>query len=157
MRIFHILSLLLLGGTAFTQSAIADDRAYVQVRDAKVRSQAKIWAPSVASVAYGDALTKLDEESGWSKVKTVKGTSGFIPTSALTARKVVFTSHTAAGGGGVDATDAILAGKGFDQSVEKNFAGRGGDFQAVNHMERIVISDAELRDFVAASGFGGGR
>ncbi len=134
----------------------AEDKVFVQVRESKVRAQPKIWASPVASLLYGDALIKLDEEGGWAQVKTVGGKQGFIPSSSLSARTVVLESSNRVKNISADPTEAILAGKGFDQEVERMFAAQSsGNFTAVNQMERVRIADSDLRAFVASGSLTG--
>lgn len=139
-------------------AASAEETVYVQVRESKVRSTPKIWAAPVASVSYGDALVKLSGSEGWSQVKTAGGKGGYIPESSITSRKVVLSSNASLGAGGADSTDAILAGKGFDQATERQFAASSGaNLAPVDQMEKLRISEQELKEFVISGGLEGGR
>ena len=54
--------------------------------------------------------------------------------------------------GSADAADVVLAGKGFNPAVEKEYAAGRSDlnFGAVDKMERRTVSDGELATFVKA-------
>lgn len=136
---------------------LAEEIGYVQIKSSKIRSAPKIWASAVASVSYGDGLTIIEKEDNWVKV-TSKGKTGYIPASAITPKKVVLASSARVGESSVDPTDAILAGKGFDKGVEAQYAAQSsGNYQAVNAMEKIKVSEAELRAFVIAGELAGGK
>ena len=149
-RLFLILFSIVLASSSF-----ADDTVYVQVRSSKVRSAAQLWAPAVSPVSYGDKLTKIKESGTWLEVKTAKG-SGYIPISAVTKRPVVLGKAGIGKGAAPDAKDVVMAGKGFNHEVEKQFASVGAvNFKAVDAMEQIRVSDATLRGFVQAGKLGG--
>lgn len=141
-----------------SNSAFAAEYAYVQIKSSKVRSAPKIWASAVASVSYGDSLTVSETNDGWSKVSTSNGKSGFIPSSALSPKKVILASSSRVSQSAADPTDAILAGKGFDQNVESQFAAQSnGNYKAVDTMEKLKVSDSELKAFVVAGELTGGK
>lgn len=143
---------------SITTNAIAVDSAYVQIKSSKVRSAPKIWASAVASVSYGDSLTVVETSDGWSKVTAANGKSGYIPSSALSTKKVILSSSSKVSQSAADPTDAILAGKGFDKNVESQFAAQSnGNYKAVDEMEKIKISEAELKSFVIAGELAGGK
>lgn len=139
-------------------AAYADDTVYVQVRNSKVRSAPNAWSSQVASLSYGDSVTKIGGEDPWWKVKTAQGQVGYISTASVTTRKVVLNSHGSAGHGGVDQSDVVLAGKGFSKEAESSFAATShASFAEVDAMERIKISEGEAREFLKAGQLGGGK
>jgi uncharacterized protein YraI len=68
--------------------------------------------------------------------------SGWTQLAGLRARVVT-------GSGPVTATEVSLAGKGFSGPVEAEYRTEGGgNYAAVDAMERLVITDSELLDFI---------
>ncbi len=136
----------------------ANSPLYVKVRQAKIRSQPKQWAPSVSSLNYGDRVDTLSEEDGaWFKVKK-GGSSGYLHGSAVSERAVVFKSTKSVGKGGDD-KDVILAGKGFNKEVENSYAQKKPDlnYREVDKMERISVGDTELASFIKEGQLEGGQ
>ena len=75
--------------------------------------------------------------------------------SAVTKRSVVL-GKASLDGSKPDARDVVMAGKGFNNEIEKQFAAAGsGNFKAVDAMEQTRVSDAALRSFVASGKLGG--
>lgn len=141
---------------AWCHAASADDQVSVQVKTSKVRSQPNLWSGSVATVSYGDALQKLSEDAGWLKVKA-RGASGYLPASSVTERKVVLNASGSVAGGH-DASDVVLAGKGFNKGVEAQYAQTSHlNYATVDAIEKVKVSDAEVREFVQSGQLKGGK
>lgn len=144
-----------LGGyvlTAHGASANTADQVYVAVKSTKVRSQPSALASSVATVAYADGLTKLDEQSDWVKVRTKSGAAGFIHKTAVSQKKIVL-SGASNSAGVTDSTEVVLAGKGFSKEVEQQYLGQPGfNYSAVNAMERVAVSDKDISAFLKEGG-----
>lgn len=158
MKFHHLLSVGVCVSMAIVSHAFAADSMYVQVKSSKVRSQANYWSSPVATVSYGDALTKIGGDDPWWKVQTAKGETGYIPSSSVTSRKIVFGTAKNAGKYGIDQTEVVMAGKGFSKEVEKSFAATGqGNFAAVDAIERTKVSDGEVREFMKGGQLGGGK
>ncbi len=131
---------------------------YVKVRQAKIRSQPKQWAPSVSNLKYGDRLDVLSEEDGaWLKVRK-GGTNGYLHSTAVSERVVVFQTKGSVASKGND-KDVILAGKGFNKEVEKSYASKKPklNYREVDRMERMSVSDSDIASFVKAGKLGGGQ
>lgn len=140
--------LLLVVGLFSISSALAAD-VYVTVRESKLRSRPEFLASPVASVRYGDRLSVVKDSEPWMQV-SYGGKQGYVHSSAITTRKVVLSASKGAAGANVDQSDVVLAGKGFSSEVEKQFAATHSNlsFAAVDAMERVKISTAELDAFV---------
>jgi len=126
----------------------------VQVREGQVRERPSFLGKVVTDVEYGDRMTVLSSQGGWTKVRDGDGKTGWIHTSALTEKKVVLKAgdidaETAASG-----EELALAGKGFNDEVEAEF--RSGnpdvDYDWVDRMERMVVPVDEAVDFLADGG-----
>ena len=130
-------------------SAHADDVAYIQTRNATILSEPKLLSKVKKKLSYGDAVSVLNSEAGWIKVRSSDKVEGFIHNSALSSRSVSL-SGSKSGDGGVSNSDISLAGKGFSPEIEKQLAAQNGglNFAAVDAMEKITVSPDQTRAFV---------
>jgi hypothetical protein len=122
----------------------ANTPLYVKVREAKVRTEPKQWAPSVASLKYGDRVSVVSEDGAWLKLS-----NGYLHSTAVSERRVVLEASKSVNKGGDD-KDVILAGKGFNKEVENSYAAknRSLNYSEVDRMEKLKVSDRELASFV---------
>lgn len=123
---------------------------WVQIARSSLRSGPEHFAPTVASVSYGDRLTKVSATEDWIKASTASGKTGFIHVSALSGKEVVLSGRRASSNV-ADAADVVMAGKGFSKEVEAQYKLKGGGmrFDLVDQMERSGnVSSNELEQFV---------
>lgn len=126
---------------------------YVQVRTSQIRAEPRQFAKGLSPVAYGDVLQSLTAESGgspgWFRVRTQQGKTGFIHESAVTERRVVLKGRSTATLLDSDSSDVVLAGKGFNPDVEREYKSRNQslNYAAVDQIERRKISPAEVAAF----------
>lgn len=151
---FCVLSLLLLiiicsSSSPAAASPSAGTNVFVQIKNARLMDQPKLWGKSIATVGFGDELTVVsDSGSGWLQVRSRSGKSGYLHQSALTTTKIVLRSGGSAGPTG--ASDVVLAGKGFNRDVEKQFSqnNSAANFRAVDQMEQTRIGPGDLAQFI---------
>lgn len=131
--------------------ASADEQVYVRVKRTALRERATFLANAKAQLLYGDQLTVLDDSSDWPKVRAAGGREGYVHSSAVTDRPVVFGSGAKNAPSSVDQEEIILAGKGFSKGVEQQYArsNRGVNYRAVDEMERGSVTAAELKKFIS--------
>lgn len=131
----------------------ANEPLYVKVREAKVRTEPKQWAPSVASLKYGDRVSVVSEDGAWLKLN-----NGYLHSTAVSERKVILEASKSVNKGGDD-KDVILAGKGFNKEVENSYAAknRNLNYGEVDRMERVKVGDRELASFVSEGKLQGGK
>jgi len=123
----------------------------VQVQDGKLRADPSFLGKITGSVAYGDEVTVIRQQDPWLFVSTRSGQlSGWIHSSALTEKEIVLRAGDANVQKTASQREIALAGKGFNPQVENEYRRRNPnlDFEWVDRMERIIISDAEIRQFV---------
>jgi hypothetical protein len=154
-----IRNLLLTGTLALLQLAsasqlLADSTAFVQVRSFKVRKGPDFVSENVADVKLGDQVTVLGEEDDYLKVRTPNGLQGYLHKSAVTEDNLVLKSRSRSST--VDRGSVALASKGFDNNTEAVYQrdNPAANFAEVNRMERLTVSEGELRAFIAAGGLG---
>ena len=142
-------------GVAVADSPESVATVNIKVKSTKIRSQPKMWASAVGSVKYGDSVQTLGLTDGWLKVRSA-GKVGYLHESAVTEKKVILSARSMTGDGSADRGDVVLAGKGFNQAVEKDLAAkdRSLNFKAVDEMERLKVSDSELGAFMRAGQLG---
>jgi hypothetical protein len=125
----------------------------VQVKETVLRENPSFLGRPVADLDYGDRVTVLQEKGSWSMVSAAVA-NGWVHTSALTRKRL----EKKAGGRDLSAAasrdEIALAGKGFSEEVEDEYRQQNtqADFGAVDRMEKIVIPEVEMRDFLLEGG-----
>lgn len=150
MRIVATSSVCALIVSAGTASA---EPVWIQVRESIVRSKPQYYATGVLPVRYGERVEKLSESAGWARV-SVKNVEGYLPMSSVSLDRIVLRARELTTVS-ADTSDVVLAGKGFNQEVEKEY--RGGDpsarFDLVDKVEREArVSSAEVAQFRTSGG-----
>ena len=141
--------LLLAAALALSAAAAYATTITVLVQETALRKRAQSYAPSVGTARLGQKFESAGQEAGFYKTS-----SGYIHSSAVTARKVSLGSDDSVGGS-ASSEEVTLAGKGFNAQVEKSYGAKNGgtvDFGAVNAMERRSVGEAALFDFLRAGG-----
>jgi hypothetical protein len=130
----------------------------VMVKESKLRATPASYAKPVGTVSYGQKLEVLESKDDWHRV-TVAGTTGWLHRSAVTTKKVDVGKSASVGTSKVSSDEVTLAGKGFNPQVESEYKKRhpGSNFAAVDEMEKLKVSEDEVRRFVEAGQKGGAR
>lgn len=132
-------------------SALMAATVTVMVQETQIRKRPQFYAPSVATARLGDKLETSGAQNGWYPVSSDDG-EGFVHESAVTSKKVNLSSAKSIGAGGTSAEEITLAGKGFNEQVERSYKGKskGVNFAAVDAMEKRKATDAEILKFMRA-------
>ncbi len=128
-----------------------NQRMSVQVQEGKLRADPSFLGKIIGSVAYGDVVTVIRQQDPWIFVSTGSGQlSGWIHNSALAEKENVLRAGDANVQKSASQREIALAGKGFNPEVENEYKKRNPnlDFAWVDRMERITVSDAEIRQFI---------
>ena len=128
-----------------------NQRMSVQIQDGKLRADPSFLGKIIGTVAYGDAVTVLRQQESWFFVYTYSGhLTGWIHSSALTEKVIVLRAGDANVQKTASQREIALAGKGFNSDVENEFKMRNPklDFEWVDRMEMMVVSDAQIRQFI---------
>ncbi len=123
----------------------------VQIKEGALRSAPSFMSKIIAKVAYGDLVEAMDNKNGWSNVRLAgEKQSGWIHDSALTHKKIVLTAGQSDVAQGATGDEIALAGKGFNEQVEREFKEKNPqlDFKMIDQMEKIVVSDSQMRQFL---------
>lgn len=131
--------------------ALAGKSAYtVIVEETKIRKNKQFFAAAIDTVRYGDKVESAGEgEDGWLPV-SVDGKDGWIHESAVSAKKVKAGSGKWQGSDDAAAEEVTLAGKGFNEDVEKAHrkASAAGNYEGVDAMLQRAISEKDLMKFM---------
>ncbi len=132
--------------------AVAAKVMSVAVRDGQVRETPSFLGKIVGKAAYGQSVDVAEEQGDWFKVTAPGGVSGWMHRSALTAAKLALSGGQGTTGS-VSGKEMALAGKGFSAEVEADYRrSHGGNFAAVDAMERIKYDPAQLLAFLSQGG-----
>lgn len=131
----------------------AAETLQIKVKSARLRAAPQHWASGAGDLKLGDSVSPLESQNAWFKVRTAGGKVGYVHESALTDKKVVLKASGANIQGG-SADDVVLAGKGFNKEVERQFAAQNptASFAEVNRMESIKIKESEIINFMKTGG-----
>jgi hypothetical protein len=128
-----------------------NQRMSVQVQDGKLRADPSFLGKIIGAVAYGDSVTVIRQQDPWFFVSTKTGQlTGWIHSSALTEKEIVLRAGDANVQKTASQREIALAGKGFNPQVENEYKKRNPnlDFEMINRMEKIIVSDEEIRQFM---------
>lgn len=131
-------------------SESGDTHLYIQVKTARLRVEPKHWSPSGAALAYGSPIEEIARDGDWLKVRGPGGEEGFLHTSAVTSRSVVFKGKVGEAEIRTEPNEVVLAGKGFANQLETVFrSGQPGlDYAAVDKLEQRVVDGEVLEKFL---------
>ena len=131
---------------------------YVEVRNTKLKSKPDYLSSNLADLTYGATLYPAGDSSNeaWLKVKSSNGVVGYVHSSALSPRRVVLNTTGSKNmlRSDENPSDIVMAGKGFNKEVEREFAANNPslNLSAVNSMERLKIGEGETKAFARAGG-----
>ena len=129
----------------------------VQVNQAVVRQAPQQWAPKVLTLGYGTEVSVVSRGEGWIKIKSPEGVIGFLYEGALTTKRVIISERTDLHAIKADASEIVLAGKGFSKDIENRCAtiDKELNYAAVDAIESRVFEDTAIVSFLHEGGIGG--
>jgi hypothetical protein len=134
-------------------SFAAAEKAWVQVRETKLRSQPKFYASGSATLRYGQAVDRVGATGGWVEVSSSAG-RGYLPITSLSRDQIVLSSKEI-GKIKADSTEVVLAGKGFSKEVEEKYKAldSASRFDLVDKVELSGrVSAKEVEEFAKVGG-----
>jgi len=153
MRFLVAAALLLAAGAAF-----AADQMSVTVKQTQIRDKPSYLGKILGSLSYGDRITVLDQPAGapkgWLKIAGPDGKlQGWVSSSALTTKKIELAAGSQNVEQGASSGEVALAGKGFNEAVEKQYRQDGKlDYTWVDRMAQITVSPEQISDFINQGG-----
>ena len=148
---YMIVFIALLGVFFLDATAEAQKIMSVQVREAQLRATPSFLGKILAKTSYGDQVTVLDERGDWQKVSIdSKKLQGWMHNTALTSKRIALKAGQENVGSSVSSNEIALAGKGFNEEVEKEYrkTNKNIDYTWINRMETINISQDQMLNFV---------
>lgn len=139
--------------TGVTALAAAQKMMSVQVKKGEIRSTPSFLGRIVVRLSYGDRVYFRNEKGSWIQVGlSDNSTEGWIHTSALTHKKIVFKAGTEDVQTSASSDELALAGKGFNKQVENEFRNKNPnlDFSWINRMEGFAVSQKQMEQFLKA-------
>jgi hypothetical protein len=141
-------------------AAFAADPAQmsVTVKETQLRATPSYLGKILAVLAYGDRVTILDQPADapktWKRVSIPeKKLQGWVSLSALTEKRIVLKAGSEAVAQGAGSGEVALAGKGFNESVEKEYRQEGAlDYTWVDRMGQITVTPEQLAAFIKQGG-----
>lgn len=148
------LVLLMLACAGLGLMAAPPTRMVVQVRQGQLRATPSFLGKLAQNVAYGASVEVFETRGDWMQVKTAQGASGWIHKSALTTKKLALASGATTAKTGVSKDELALAGKGFNSDIEKEYKRQkqGLNFEAVDRLEQVKATPAQVEAFLKAGG-----
>lgn len=145
-----IFSCLFLIGFLCTAAAAAQNSLTVQVREAQLRSTPSFLGKIVAKPGYGERVELIEERGAWKRVALRTGLQGWMHGSSLTSRTIVPQAGTADVRTSATGGEIALAGKGFNEEVEKAYQKnhQAVDFTWVDRMEKFQVTPEEMQAFL---------
>ena len=129
----------------------------VQVRNCKVRATPSQLGAAVATVDYGAVVQAGAMQKGWYPVTTADGKTGWVHESALSKKPIAMRAGTSDAATGVSSDEVSLAGKGFNEQVEKKLRSEGKlDYTWVDRMSAFNVAADEIAKFRAQGHLPGG-
>ncbi len=130
----------------------------VQVQETKIRATPSALGKIVGTLVYGDQVTVLAQPAGsptsWRKISVPgKGLQGWVSLSALTDKPIKLKAGSEAAQTGASSGEVALAGKGFNEEVEKQYKADGKlDYTQVDRMEGYNPTDDQVSAFLQKGG-----
>ena len=126
----------------------------VQVQNGQVRRTPSFMGQVVATVPYGQAVTAQPAQGDWRQIQTSDGKTGWMHTSALTAKRISMQGGGGAVNTGASGDELALAGKGFNADVEAKYKTDHAniDFTWVDKMSTMGVSSAKISEFATVGG-----
>jgi len=144
--LFFLCLALVVTGIAAAQVR-AGGTLYVATRTLDLKSGTGFFASNRGRLDYGDRVTVIRVDGRFVEVRSASNSSltGWTASANLSARQVVTgTTSTAT------ASEVALAGKGFNQDVERSFRdqNRTLNYADVDRVEAITVDPNQLRRFL---------
>jgi hypothetical protein len=146
-RYFFFLIFALWAAAGGAAQSLQGKTMYVSTKTAPVKTSTGFFAGTRGTLRYGDQVTVLRDQGAWVEVRTVSRTpiNGWMKSAGLTTRRITAGS----GSTSASASELALAGKGFNEDVERSYQDSSGlDYSLIDQMESQVVSEDELYTFL---------
>jgi uncharacterized protein YgiM (DUF1202 family) len=146
-RVLFVFILILFSAGLAAAQVQAGGTLYVSVKTIDLKSGTGLFTSTTGTLNLGDQVEVVQVQGKNIEVRSAKNSSlkGWTSSANFSARQIVAgTSSTAT------AKEVALAGKGFNQEVERSYKDHQSNlnYNDVNKVESINISDTELKKFM---------
>ena len=126
----------------------ADETLTVKVENTCIRPSPSFFVACVEGLVRGDKVNSVDESGAWYFVRTAAGNEGWLHSSAVDKR--TWNLPLKGGTSEVSSYEASLAGKGFNEEVEKEYKNQHKDlnYDAVDQLEKTGVTLDEMHKFL---------
>lgn len=123
---------------------------HVKVKETEVRSQPSFLGKVLTTLHYGDRVMAGEIEKGFYKIELPdESGEGWVHSSALDEKVIMMNASDSDVKKYASSDDVVLAGKGFNKEVEESYKNEKNlDFTLVDEMEKMVVSNSEIVDFL---------
>lgn len=130
----------------------------VAVREGSLRSSPQVFGAIQATLHYADRVEVLERKGAWARVRAGGAGVGWMHSSALSSKKLALKSGQGQLRSSASEDELTLAGKGFNAQVEKEYRQRNSDldYRAVDRMEGLTVTSAEVQRFLREGNLGKG-
>ncbi len=111
----------------------------VQVKETYLREKPSFLSKQKAKLSYAQQVYSQREKNSWHFIKTIKGDSqGWVHNSALSKEVIALQSSDKLANTSVSQNEIIMAGKGFNKSVEDAYKkdNKNLDYETVDAIEK---------------------
>ena len=128
----------------------------IQNKEGKVRSRPSFLGKIIIKLPYGTKVTKVEEKTPWIKVKYSDKT-GWLHLDTVTEKEIIVNVGAADVKRAASDDELVLAGKGFSESVEKQYRKKNPSvvFKQVDRMEHFSIPVTKMETFIKDGGLKG--
>jgi hypothetical protein len=131
----------------------------VKVEQTCIRPSPSFFVACSDALSHMDEVTRLEQSGAWYRVRTAAQSEGWLHSSAVDQRS--WSLPVKGGSSEVSSYEASLAGKGFNEDVERKYRSQHAElnYAAVDELEKIEITLEEMQVFVEEGRLveGGGR
>lgn len=129
----------------------------VTVKETPLRATPSYMGKILGTLKYTDRVTVLEQPAaatkGWLKVRGPDGKQGWASLAALQEKPIALKAGTENVEQGASSGEVALAGKGFNESVEKEYKAEGKlDYTWVDRMGQFVVTPDQLAAFISQGG-----
>ena len=119
------------------------DTLYVSSKNVDVKASSGFFGRINGTLSKGDAVTVEQNRGKWLLIRSATGLQGWAASDAFSSRQIINSGY------GPSLTEFALAGKGFNDTLEKFiYSPDDPDFSKVDAMENFSIEREELRAFL---------
>lgn len=154
MKIFKTIILMVgLCATSTLLFAAPPKNMTIIVKEAKAYATPSYFGKVVATLAYTEKVSIIEEKGSWYKISLAGGKQGWINSSALSKQSLTAKGSSQDIKTGASSEEVELAGKGFNEEVEAKYKKDNKlDYSWIDRMETYKVALEDMTLFLANGG-----